>query len=124
MTLLLITHEPPLAARCTDQVLMADGRLHQPVVAAGRATRGIRRRRRMSELALAWRFARRELRAGLQGLVVFLACLSPGVAAIATVGVINSGVVDAVQRDAATLLGGDIRLETSIGQLPRTNSPD
>ncbi len=36
MTLLLITHEPPLAARCTHQVLMADGRLHQPVVAAGR----------------------------------------------------------------------------------------
>ena len=36
MTLLLITHEPPLAARCTHQVLMGDGRLHQPVVAAGR----------------------------------------------------------------------------------------
>jgi putative ABC transport system ATP-binding protein len=34
MTLLLITHEPPLAARCTHQVSMADGRLHQPVVAA------------------------------------------------------------------------------------------
>ena len=67
----------------------------------------------MSELALAWRFARRELRGGLQGFVVFLACLSLGVAGIATVGVINSGVVDAVQRDAATLLGGDIRLETS-----------
>ena len=67
----------------------------------------------MSELALAWRFARRELRGGLQGFVVFLACLTLGVAAIATVGVINAGVVDAVQRDAAVLLGGDIRLETS-----------
>ena len=67
----------------------------------------------MSELALAWRFARRELRGGLQGFVVFLACLTLGVAAIATVGVINAGVVDAVQRDAAALLGGDIRLETS-----------
>ncbi len=67
----------------------------------------------MSELALAWRFARRELRGGLQGFVVFLACLTLGVAAIATVGVINAGVVDAVRRDAAALLGGDIRLETN-----------
>jgi putative ABC transport system ATP-binding protein len=36
MTLLLITHEPPLAARCTHQLRMADGRLHQPVVAGQR----------------------------------------------------------------------------------------
>jgi putative ABC transport system ATP-binding protein len=36
MTLLLITHEPPLAARCTHQLRMADGRLHQPVVAGPR----------------------------------------------------------------------------------------
>lgn len=36
MTLLLITHEPPLAARCTQQARMADGRLHQPVVAEQR----------------------------------------------------------------------------------------
>ena len=36
MTLLLITHEPPLAARCTHQVRMADGLLHQPIVAAER----------------------------------------------------------------------------------------
>ncbi|HEX2478241.1 MAG TPA: FtsX-like permease family protein, partial [Geminicoccaceae bacterium] len=67
----------------------------------------------MREIALAWRLARRELRGGLQGFVVFLACLSLGVAAIATVGVINAGVVDAVTRDAAALLGGDIRLETN-----------
>jgi putative ABC transport system ATP-binding protein len=36
MTLLLITHEPPLAVRCTHQLRMADGRLHQPVVAGQR----------------------------------------------------------------------------------------
>ena len=33
----------------------------------------------MSELALAWRLARRELRGGLQGFAVFLACLTLGV---------------------------------------------
>jgi putative ABC transport system ATP-binding protein len=38
MTLLLITHEPPLAARCTRQLRMADGRLHEPTV-AGRPRR-------------------------------------------------------------------------------------
>ena len=34
-------------------------------------------------------------------------------AAIAAVGVINAGVIDGVRRDAAALLGGDIRLEAS-----------
>jgi putative ABC transport system ATP-binding protein len=37
MTLLLITHEPDLAARCGRQLRMADGRLHEPVLAARRA---------------------------------------------------------------------------------------
>ena len=36
MTLLLITHEPHLAARCTHQLRMADGRLYQPVVGGQR----------------------------------------------------------------------------------------
>jgi putative ABC transport system ATP-binding protein len=38
MTLLLITHEPHLAARCARQLRMADGRLHEPIV-AGRPRR-------------------------------------------------------------------------------------
>ena len=67
----------------------------------------------MNELALAWRLARRELRSGLRGFAVFLACLALGVAAIAAVGVTNAGVIDAIKRDAAALLGGDIRLEAN-----------
>jgi putative ABC transport system permease protein len=67
----------------------------------------------VSELALAWRLARRELRSGVRGFGVFLACLTLGVAAIAAVGVTNAGVIDAVQRDAAALLGGDVRLEAN-----------
>jgi putative ABC transport system permease protein len=67
----------------------------------------------MNELALAWRLARRELRSGLRGFAVFLACLALGVAAIAAVGVTNAGVIDAIKRDAAALLGGDIRLEAT-----------
>ena len=40
MTLLLITHETPLAARCMRQLRMADGRLHEPIV-AGRHPRSV-----------------------------------------------------------------------------------
>ena len=36
MTLLLITHEPRLAARCDEQLRMADGRLHGPIGAEPR----------------------------------------------------------------------------------------
>jgi len=72
----------------------------------------------MRELALAWRLARRELRGGLRGFGVFLACLTLGVAAIAAVGTINAGVIDGVERDAAALLGGDIRLEASNLPIP------
>ena len=67
----------------------------------------------MSGLALAWRLARRELRGGLRGFAVFLACLTLGVAAIAAVGVINAGVLEGLQRDASALLGGDIEIEVS-----------
>src|SRR5262245_15225333 len=67
----------------------------------------------MRDFALAWRLARRELRSGLQGFAVFLACLALGVAAIAAVGLSNAAVIDAVKRDAAALLGGDVRLEAT-----------
>ena len=38
MTLLLITHEPDLAARCERRLEMADGRLHEPAAAPALAT--------------------------------------------------------------------------------------
>ena len=41
-------------------------------------------------LAIAARFARRELRGGLRGIRIFLACLALGVAAIAAVGLKTS----------------------------------
>ncbi len=39
MTLLLITHEPHLAARCVRQLRMADGRLYEPMIAGQRRRR-------------------------------------------------------------------------------------
>ena len=43
-------------------------------------------------LAGAWRIARRELRGGVAGFRVFLACLALGVAAIAAVGSVGASI--------------------------------
>lgn len=64
----------------------------------------------MNDIALAIRFARRELRGGLRGFRVFLACLVIGVAAIAGVGSFAAGITRALQEDARVLLGGDLEL--------------
>ncbi len=60
---------------------------------------------------VAFRFAMRELRGGLRGFRVFLACLALGVAAIAAVGTVRAGIEAGLQRDGATLLGGDAEVE-------------
>ncbi len=59
---------------------------------------------------LAIAFARRELRGGLKGFRVFLACLALGVATIAGVGSLAEGVDAALMADARALLGGDVEL--------------
>ncbi len=62
------------------------------------------------KLLLVVRLARRELRGGVRGYRVFLACLALGVAAITAVGVVASSMDHAVSRDARTLLGGDFQI--------------
>ncbi|WP_299031088.1 FtsX-like permease family protein [uncultured Sulfitobacter sp.] len=62
-------------------------------------------------LQLATKFARRELRGGLRGFRLFLACLALGVAAIAAVGSVRSGIEAGLAREGAALLGGDAELE-------------
>jgi putative ABC transport system permease protein len=71
------------------------------------------------ELRTAAALARRELRGGLRGFVVFIACLALGVMAIAAVGLIGAGIRAGVERDAATLLGGDIEIESVHAPLPQ-----
>jgi len=63
-------------------------------------------------LSLAWRIASREMRVGLKGFRVFLACLALGVAAIAAVGSLSQAVTSGLMADARTLLGGDVDLRT------------
>ena len=58
-------------------------------------------------VALAAKFARRELRGGLHGFRVFIACLALGVAAIAAVGTVRAGIADGLKAEGAALLGGD-----------------
>ena len=61
-------------------------------------------------LGLALRLARRELRGGLKGFRIFLACLMLGVAAIAGVGSVSEAVLAGLRAEGRTLLGGDLDL--------------
>ncbi|WP_414898641.1 ABC transporter permease [Rhodovulum sp. YEN HP10] len=61
-------------------------------------------------LAVAVRIARRELRGGLRGFYVFLACLALGVAAIAAVGSVRESIEAGLTREGAALLGGDAEM--------------
>ena len=56
---------------------------------------------------IAARFAQRELRGGLSGFRIFLACLALGVAAIAGVGSVRSAIEAGLTEQGAVLLGGD-----------------
>ena len=60
---------------------------------------------------IAARFAARELRSGLAGFRIFLACLALGVAAIAAVGTVRAGIEAGLEKEGATLLGGDAEVE-------------
>ncbi|MBY6114122.1 FtsX-like permease family protein [Mameliella alba] len=62
-------------------------------------------------LATSARFARRELRGGLRGFRIFLACLALGVAAIAGVGSVRSAIQSGLEDQGAILLGGDAMAE-------------
>ena len=57
-----------------------------------------------------WRCAMRlrELRSGLRGFYVFIACIALGVMAIAGVGSVAASLSDGLTREGRTLLGGDV----------------
>ncbi len=62
-------------------------------------------------LRTAARLAARELRGGLRGFRIFLACVILGVAAIAAVGTVRESISQGLAREGATLLGGDAEIE-------------
>ncbi len=61
-------------------------------------------------MRIAFGFAKRELRAGLHGFRIFLACLILGVAAISGVGSVSQSMVEGLRNDGRALLGGDMSL--------------
>lgn len=58
-------------------------------------------------LSLAVRYALRELRSGLRGFYVFIACIALGVMAIAGVGSVAGSLNEGLDHQGRTLLGGD-----------------
>lgn len=76
--------------------------------------------RPISSVLLPFRLARRELRGGLRGFLVFIACIALGVMAIAGVGSFARGLIDGLAREGQTILGGDL----SFGLIQREASAD
>jgi len=61
-------------------------------------------------MSVALRIARRELRGGLKGFRIFLACLTLGVAAIAAVGSVRVSIEEGLRSEGAVILGGDAEM--------------
>jgi len=74
--------------------------------------------RRAASLPL--RFALRELRGGLRGFYVFIACIALGVMAIAGVGSVAASLSEGLAREGRTLLGGDV----AFSLIQREAKPD
>jgi putative ABC transport system permease protein len=58
-------------------------------------------------MTLAFRLALRELRGGVRGFYVFIACLAVGVMAIAAVGSLTASLTEGLADQSRTILGGD-----------------
>lgn len=73
---------------------------------------------RFSEFSLALRIARRELRGGVAGLRIVLACLALGVAAIAAVGTLTAAIQAGLAADGRRILGGDLQVSAISRDIP------
>ena len=74
-------------------------------------------------MRLAWRYALRDLRGGLRGIRVVLACLALGVAAIAAVGSLRAAVDEGLAINGRALLGGDLSIDGGAQPLPAALRP-
>ncbi len=66
---------------------------------------------RISDVKLAIRFSLREMRGGLSGFFIFLACIALGVGAIGGVNSVAQAITTGVASEGQSLLGGDMRFE-------------
>lgn len=65
----------------------------------------------LPSLGLAFRLAQREMRGGLRGFLVFIACIALGTGAIAAINSISATVSQTMESQGRQLLAGDIRFE-------------
>ena len=72
----------------------------------------------LSNLALALRLARRELRGGVRGLTTVLLCLALGVGVIAAVGSLRAAVDAGLAANGRRILGGDVEVDSGNTPLP------
>jgi putative ABC transport system permease protein len=62
-------------------------------------------------LRLAFRFSAREMRGGLSGFLIFIACIALGVAAIGGVNSLARSIATGIESQGRDLLGGDMRFQ-------------
>ena len=74
----------------------------------------------LGAMSLAFRLARREMRSGLGGFRLFIACLALGVGAIAAILSFSRAVEEGLRADAREILGGDV----AISLLYREATPE
>src|SRR5215831_2404068 len=67
-----------------------------------------------SQLLLLLRMAAREMRGGLRGFYVLIACIALGVMAIAGVGAVASALIEGLAREGRVILGGDMAFSLSL----------
>jgi putative ABC transport system permease protein len=70
------------------------------------------RRSSAFRLPLSFRIALRELRGGIAGFYIFIACIALGAAALAAIGTLSAAITTGISREGQVLLGGD--LEASL----------
>src|SRR6185312_1231457 len=73
----------------------------------------------MHRLALAWTFARRELRGGLAGFRIFFLCIALGTASIAAVESVSDAFLTGLRDQGQVFLGGDV----AVGLVHRPATP-
>lgn len=71
----------------------------------------------LREAALVWRLARRDLRGGMAGLPILVACLALGVAAVGGIGSLSAAIGDAFAVNARAMLGGDVSIRRTYQAL-------
>ncbi len=71
-------------------------------------------------LQLAGRFAFRDMRGGIRGFGIFIACIAIGVAAITAVAAVSRGLTDGLAREGRVILGADASFVT----IQREATPD